>query len=118
MGTIEAIDARKKMVSVNFDERKVLYEASEMDELVLAYAISIHKSQGSEYPVVVIPLFMQHFIMLKRNLVYTAITRGKKLVVLVGETRALARAVSNTDVKRRYTRLAWRLRDYVTNLYK
>ncbi len=117
VGTIEAIDARKKMVTVSFDERKVLYEATEMDELVLAYAISIHKSQGSEYPVVVIPLFMQHYIMLQRNLVYTAITRGKKLVVLVGETRALARAVSNTDVKRRYTRLAWRLRDYVTNLY-
>ena len=117
VGTIEAIDARKKMVTVSFDERKVLYEATEMDELVLAYAISIHKSQGSEYPAVVIPLFMQHFIMLQRNLVYTAVTRGKKLVVLVGEKRALERAVANADVKRRYTRLTFRLREYVSNLY-
>ena len=102
---------------VVFDDRMVEYETSEMEELVLAYAISIHKSQGSEYPAVVIPLFMQHFIMLQRNLVYTAVTRGKKLVVLVGEKRALERAVANADVKRRYTRLTFRLREYVSNLY-
>lgn len=118
VGTIAAIEPESRTVRVIFeDDRAVDYEASEMDELVLAYAISIHKSQGSEYPAVVIPLFMQHYIMLQRNLVYTAVTRGKKLVVLAGERRALERAVGNADVKRRYTRLAYRLRQYVTNLY-
>ena len=117
VGTIADIDPERKVVQVIFDDRQVEYEVSEMEELVLAYAISIHKSQGSEYPAVVIPLFMQHFIMLQRNLVYTAVTRGKKLVVLVGEKRALERAVANADVKRRYTRLTFRLREYVSNLY-
>lgn len=117
VGTILDIDPDRKVVQVVFDDRMVEYETSEMEELVLAYAISIHKSQGSEYPAVVIPLFMQHFIMLQRNLVYTAVTRGKKLVVLVGEKRALERAVANADVKRRYTRLTFRLREYVSNLY-
>lgn len=117
VGTILDIDPERKVVQVVFDDRMVEYETSEMEELVLAYAISIHKSQGSEYPAVVIPLFMQHFIMLQRNLVYTAVTRGKKLVVLVGEKRALERAVANADVKRRYTRLIFRLREYVSNLY-
>ena len=117
VGTILDIDPERKVVQVVFDDRMVEYETSEMEELVLAYAISIHKSQGSEYPAVVIPLFMQHFIMLQRNLVYTAVTRGKKLVVLVGEKRALERAVANADVKRRYTRLTFRLREYVSNLY-
>ncbi|MBD5641951.1 MAG: ATP-binding domain-containing protein, partial [Desulfovibrio sp.] len=92
-----------------FDGVIVPYEFDDLDELVPAYAISIHKSQGSEYPAVVIPLMMQHYILLQRNLIYTAITRGKKLVVLVGETRALEIAIKNDKTCRRYTRLANRL---------
>ncbi len=110
LGVITRIDKENKMVTVRFDEEKtVQYDTSSLDELVLAYAISIHKSQGSEYPAVVVPLFMHHYMMLQRNLVYTAITRGKKLVVVVGDPKALAHAVHNTTVKRRFTRLAWRL---------
>ena len=110
LGVITGIDKENKIVSVLFDEEKTVdYELGDLDELVLAYAISIHKSQGSEYPCVIVPLFMHHYVMLQRNLVYTAITRGKKLVVVVGEPRALAQAVRNTSVKHRYTRLAWRL---------
>ena len=96
-------------MTVRFDERNVNYLWEEMDELVPAYAISIHKSQGGEYPVVVIPLMMQHFMLLQRNLVYTAVTRGRKMVVLVGEWRALAMAVKNNHIRRRWTWLAHRL---------
>jgi exodeoxyribonuclease V alpha subunit len=84
----------------------VPYDFEELDELTPAYAISIHKSQGSEYPAVVIPLMMQHYVLLQRNLVYTGVTRGKKLVVLVGESRALHMAVKNNKTR---TRLALRL---------
>ena len=80
-----------------------------MDELTLAYAISVHKSQGSEYPAVVIPLLSQHYIMLQRNLLYTAITRAKRLVVLVGSKRAVAIAIKNNRVQFRYTNLSTRL---------
>ena len=85
------------------------YEFDELDELVPAYAISIHKSQGSEYPAVVIPVMMQHYIMLQRNLVYTGVTRGKKLVILVGESRALQMAIKNNKTSKRNTWLAQRL---------
>jgi exodeoxyribonuclease V alpha subunit len=87
----------------------VKYEWSQLDELVLAYAISIHKSQGSEYPVVVVPILTQHYIMLQRNLLYTALTRAKRLVVLVGNRPAIAMAVRNSRVQQRYTALAARL---------
>jgi exodeoxyribonuclease V alpha subunit len=110
IGRIVHIDPHNRALSVNFDERVVPYEFSELDELVPAYAISIHKSQGSEYEAVVIPLMMQHYILLQRNLVYTGVTRGKKLVILVGEARALHMAVKNNKIRRRYTRLAMRLR--------
>ncbi|NLN06731.1 MAG: ATP-dependent RecD-like DNA helicase [Firmicutes bacterium] len=89
--------------------REVIYDQTELDELVLAYATSVHKSQGSEYPVVVMPVVTQHFIMLQRNLLYTAITRAKELVVLIGTKKALAIAVHNNKVETRYTRLAARL---------
>src|SRR5207237_4277666 len=103
------IDEHEQEMEVDFDGKKVLYDFGELDELALAYALSIHKSQGSEYPAVVIPLHMQHFLMLQRNLLYTGITRGRKLVVLVGSKRALARAVSRLDTSQRYSGLRQRL---------
>lgn len=109
IGFISYINPKERNLSVNFDGEVKSYEFDELDELVPAYAISIHKSQGSEYPAVVIPLMMQHYIMLQRNLVYTGVTRGKKLVILVGESRALQMAIRNNKTSRRYTWLAQRL---------
>ena len=109
MGRIVFLDGKERTLSVSFDERVVPYDFDELDELTPAYAISIHKSQGSEYPAVVIPLMRQHYMLLQRNLVYTGVTRGKKLVVLVGESRALHMAVKNNRTHRRHTRLARRL---------
>lgn len=109
MGRISFLDTRERTLSVTFDERVVPYDFAELDELVPAYAISIHKSQGSEYPAVVIPVMMQHYMLLQRNLIYTGVTRGRKLVVLVGESRALHMAVKNNKTRRRHTRLALRL---------
>jgi exodeoxyribonuclease V alpha subunit len=93
----------------SFDEREVIYESDELDELTLAYAATVHKSQGSEYAAVVIPIHTQHFVMLARSLLYTAVTRGKKLVVLVGSRKALGLAVKNAEVAKRYSRLQHRL---------
>ena len=109
VGRIVLLDVPERTLTVRFDERNVPYDFDELDELVPAYAISIHKSQGSEYPAVVIPLMTQHYVMLQRNLVYTGVTRGKRLVILVGESRALAMAVKNNRMRKRYTRLAQRL---------
>ncbi|MBP3729894.1 MAG: AAA family ATPase, partial [Mailhella sp.] len=109
MGDIIYLNAEDREITVRFDERNVNYLWEDMDELIPSYAISIHKSQGGEYPVVVVPLMMQHYMLLQRNLVYTAVTRGKKLVVLVGEWRALAMAVKNNHIRQRYTWLAHRL---------
>ena len=109
MGTIILLDREERELTVRYDDRNVPYLWEEMDEIVPAYAISIHKSQGGEYPVVVIPLLMQHYVLLQRNLVYTAVTRGRKLVVLVGEYKALAMAVNNNRIRHRYTWLAHRL---------
>ncbi len=109
IGRIVVLDAQKRELTVRFDERNVLYDFDELDEIISAYAISIHKSQGSEYPAVVIPLMMQHYMLLQRNLVYTGITRGKKLVVLVGESKALRMAVTNNRTHKRHTRLRERL---------
>ncbi|MDZ7816478.1 MAG: AAA family ATPase [Planctomycetota bacterium] len=105
IGRIQGIDEKESRITVMFDKELVNYEYSELDELVPSYAITIHKSQGSEYPCVVIALHTTHYIMLQRNLIYTAVTRAKKLCVIVGNTRALGRAVSNTDSSRRITRL-------------
>ena len=111
IGKITKIDREIQEVAINFDGKEVNYEFSELDEIVLSYAISIHKSQGSEYPAIVIPLLTQHYMMLQRNLLYTAITRGKKLVVLVGSKKAIAIAVRNNQPLKRYTRLKKRLQD-------
>jgi exodeoxyribonuclease V alpha subunit len=105
VGRIRAIDADEQEVVVLFDELEVIYEFSDLDELVLAYAVSVHKYQGSECPCVVMPVHTTHFKLLHRNLLYTGVTRGKKLVVLVGTKQALALAVNNDEVKQRHTGL-------------
>jgi exodeoxyribonuclease V alpha subunit len=105
IGTVVAIDGEKGTLDAEFDRERHTFERGELGELALAYAISIHKSQGSEYPVVIIPLLKGHFMMLQRNLLYTAITRGKKKVFIVGETAAYAMAVRNSESKQRVTHL-------------
>jgi exodeoxyribonuclease V alpha subunit len=109
IGRIAEIDTNDQMVIVDFDGRAVEYEFSDLDELQLAFACSIHKSQGSEYPAVVIPVHTQHFVMLQRNLFYTGITRGRKLVALVGSRKAMWIAVNAAETKKRYSLLRWRL---------
>jgi exodeoxyribonuclease V alpha subunit len=109
MGRIVALDATASTLTVDFDGAPVVYEFPQLDELVHAYAVSIHKSQGSEFPVVVIPMLMQHYMLLQRNLLYTGVTRARELVVLVGSRRAIAIAVHNDKIERRNTRLAARL---------
>lgn len=111
IGLVETVSADEDTLTVLYDRHLVEYAFGELDEISLAYATTIHKSQGSEYPAVVIPLAMQHYTLLERNLVYTAVTRGKKLVVIVAEPKALAMAVRNCRSKRRLTSLASRLRD-------
>jgi exodeoxyribonuclease V alpha subunit len=118
IGMVERVDPEEGTLSVLYDRRPVDYAFGELDELSLAYATSIHKSQGSEYPAVVIPLAMQHYTLLERNLVYTAVTRGKKLVVVVAEPKALAMAVRNCKSKRRLTSLAGKLRESGTRSWQ
>jgi exodeoxyribonuclease V alpha subunit len=114
VGRVVAFDLQEQRVSIDYDGRMVLYPFADLDELSLAYACSIHKSQGSEYPCVVIPLHTQHFRLLQRNLLYTAITRGRKLVVIVGSRRALQTAVRQQGGTRRPTLLVERLRGLLT----
>jgi exodeoxyribonuclease V alpha subunit len=109
IGRIQAIDALNQALHVRIDDRLVSYDWSEADELGLAYAISVHKAQGSEYPVVVVPIMTTHFVMLARNLIYTAITRAKRLVVLVGTRRAIAIAVRNNKIAERNSGLSTRI---------
>ncbi len=109
IGRVERVDPGSRSASVRFDDRRVRYEGHEVDELVLAYAISVHKSQGSEFPAVVVPVVTQHYMLLQRNLIYTAVSRGKKLVVLIGSTKALRIAVGNTDTGDRFSMLKHRL---------
>jgi exodeoxyribonuclease V alpha subunit len=109
IGFVAGIDRDEDELIAEFDGRRVHYPFGELDELVLCYATTIHKSQGSEYPVVVIPISTQHYMMLKRNLIYTGITRGKRLVVLVGQKRALAIAVKGKQLERRWSKLKERL---------
>ena len=105
IGYVETVDPDEGELIVNFDGRKVSYMFGELDTLVLAYAATIHKSQGSEYPAVVIPVMTQHYAMLQRNLLYTGVTRGKKLVILVGQPKAVAIAVKNETGRRRWSKL-------------
>lgn len=109
IGTISSIDASERRLSVDYYGRIVKYEFAELEELSLAYAITVHKSQGSEYPAVVVPIMTQHFALLQRNLLYTAITRGKKLVILLGSKKALDIALKNDSPRKRFSSLANRL---------
>lgn len=110
IGNIFSIDLIEQTLTVDFEGRAVAYDWNEADQLLLAYAISVHKSQGSEFPAVVIPLVTQHYLMLQRNLLYTAVTRARKLCVLAGSRRAIHMAVRNDKVTQRHTALAWRLK--------
>jgi hypothetical protein len=109
IGFMRAMDVIEQTLTVDFDGRSATYEWSEADQLTLAYVISVHKAQGSEFPVVVLPIVTQQYMMLQRNLLYTAITRARKLCVLTGSRRAIGMAVRNNKVAQRFTGLEWRL---------
>ena len=111
LGIIEKINRIEQVMTVSIEGRPVEYDFGDLDELALAYVLSIHKSQGSEFPCIVIPLHTQHYLMLRRNLLYTAVTRGKKLVILVGTKKALGMAVHRVDTGQRYTALRKRLQE-------
>lgn len=113
IGFITKIDLEDSNLEANFEGRIVKYDFNELDEISLAYAISIHKSQGSEYPAVVIPISTQHYVLLARNLIYTGVTRGKKLVVIIGQTKALAMAIRNAKTQKRLTNLKLRLQKLI-----
>jgi len=105
LGYVEAIDVDLSEITISFDGRLVTYGFGELDEVVLAYATTIHKSQGSEYPAVIIPVTTQNYTMLQRNLLYTGVTRGKKLVILLGQKKAVAIAIKNAAGRRRWSKL-------------
>ena len=109
IGTVSSVNLEDRELVIRFDDREIAYDATELDEVVLAYATTIHKSQGSEYPIVVMPVLMTHYVMLQRNLIYTGVTRAKKTLVIVGTKKALAMAVRNVTVYKRNTMLAERL---------
>jgi exodeoxyribonuclease V alpha subunit len=109
IGRITDMRPEDRQVTISFDSRDIGYDFSELDEIILAYAVSVHKSQGSEYPVIILPILTQHYILLQRNLIYTAVTRGRNLVVMVGSRKALAIGVNNNKTQQRFTRLRYRL---------
>jgi len=115
VGRITGIDPEEGEIAVSYPEplslREIRYDFMELDDLVLSYAVSVHKSQGSEYPAIIMPVVTQHYILLQRNLLYTGITRAKKMVVLVGTPKALAIAVGNNKVEKRYSHLSHRLKE-------
>jgi len=111
IGRVAHIDRTTQEMTVAYEDRSVIYGPADTDEIILAYAISVHKSQGSEFPVVIIPVLTQHYVLLQRNLIYTAVTRGKRLVVIVGTRKAMAIGVQNDQTRRRYTRLKERLQN-------
>jgi exodeoxyribonuclease V alpha subunit len=110
IGWVSKIDQEDRELTIDFEGRLVPYDFSDLDEIVLAYAISVHKSQGSEYPVVILPVTTQHYMLLQRNLIYTGITRAKKLVVLIGTKKALAIAIKNNKPQLRFTLLSERMK--------
>ena len=105
IGFITKIDSEEREIIVNFDGFDVIYDMTELDQISLAYAITIHKSQGSEYHTVIMPILTQHFIMLNKNLLYTGITRAKKRLILIGQKRAIAMAIKNNKIEVRYSML-------------
>ena len=109
IGRVTSVQAGEEVLGVDYFGRSVSYDFSELNELTLAYAISVHKSQGSEYPVIIVPIMGQHFALLNRSLLYTALTRGKKLVILIGTSRALEIALKNNQPQKRMTNLSVRL---------
>ena len=111
IGRIASVDPELRQVDISFDNRNVPYDFADLDEIVLAYAVSVHKSQGSECPAVIIPLLTQHYMLLQRNLIYTAVTRGRKLVIVIGTRKALTIGVKNDKTRKRYTFLEQRLRN-------
>jgi exodeoxyribonuclease V alpha subunit len=113
IGAIEKIDPVEQEVFIRYDDRLVTYDYGELDEVSLAYAITIHKAQGSEFPAVVIPVAMQHFMLLERNLIYTGITRARKFLVVVGQRKALGLAVRNDQSRKRYSGLLSSLKEAV-----
>ena len=110
IGFVQSVDLEDRTLWVSYDGRLVDYDVTELDELMLAYAATVHKSQGSEYPVVVMPVVTSHYVMLQRNLIYTGVTRAKKGMVLVGTRKALGYAVRNVSVRKRNTLLMQRLK--------
>ena len=105
IGVITGINQEEQEVVINFYGNEVIYEYADLDQITLAYATTIHKSQGSEYPAIIVPITMQSYLMLKRNLIYTAVTRGKKLVIVIGQKKALSMAIKDTKSSNRYSKL-------------
>jgi len=105
LGVVRAIDTVEQEVTVQYAERSVSYDYADLNEIALAWAVTIHKSQGSEYPIVILPLYMQHYLMLSRNLLYTGLTRAKRLAIVIGAKKAIAICVHSTEKQQRYTQL-------------
>ncbi len=114
LGWIRTIDAADNSLVVDFEGRDVEYDFSELDEVGLAYAVSVHKSQGSEYPAVIMPVVTQHYMLLQRNLIYTGLTRARRLAILIGSQKAMRLGLGNRNADRRYTHLRFRLQDVFT----
>ena len=109
LGVIKRIDPVEQEMLIEFDGREIVYDYGDLNEVGLAYAVTIHKSQGSEYPVVILPLYMQHYLMLSRNLFYTGLTRAKKLAIIIGQEKPITIAVKQVKDRLRYTKLKERL---------